>query len=141
MKRKETKSAHDALIELYLDVKIRDQDEIKQMDNNKLNEEKEALRKCDPFTIIKYIKTSIDIIIDLKVEEKIENSHSEEDNDYETMLRKLEGDVRGHIKLEHQLKLHSDNLQLKIDELENEKEGLAVQNKSLQDVIYYNLRK
>jgi hypothetical protein len=73
-----------------------------------LNEEREKLRKTNLLTIIEYIKDSIDILIDLKVEEKLEtkkinnlNSAGEEErqNEYETLLRKLESDIRLHIKV------------------------------------------
>jgi len=71
-----------------------------------LNEEKEKLRKTNPLTIIDYIKNSIDILIDLKVEEKLEaikklnlSDEIEKQNEYETLLRKLESDIRLHIKV------------------------------------------
>ncbi len=56
-------------------------------------------------TVLEYIKTSIDILIDLKVEERLENErkHSDVDedkiNEYEVLLRKLEADIRQHIKV------------------------------------------
>jgi hypothetical protein len=35
------------------------------------------------------------------------------------MLQKLEADIRGHIRLEHEMKLHLDYLEGKVEELEN----------------------
>ena len=72
-----------------------------------LNEEKEKLRKTSPLTIIDYIRNSIDILIDLKVEEKLEaikklnlsDEEEEKQNEYEVLLRKLESDIRTHIKV------------------------------------------
>jgi ABC-type lipopolysaccharide export system ATPase subunit len=73
-----------------------------------LNEEKEKLRKTSPLTIIDYIRNSIDILIDLKVEEKLEaikklnlsdEEEEEKQNEYEVLLRKLESDIRIHIKV------------------------------------------
>jgi len=71
-----------------------------------LQQERENLMKTDPLIIIEYIKNSIDILINLKVEEKLEieknaglNDQSDKQNDYETLLRKLESDIRGHIKV------------------------------------------
>lgn len=72
-----------------------------------LNEEKEKLRKTNALTIIDYIKNSIDILIDLKVEEKLESikklnlsdEEEEKQNEYEVLLRKLESDIRLHIKV------------------------------------------
>jgi hypothetical protein len=39
-------------------------------------------------------------------------------NDYEELLQKLENDIRNHIKIQHQYRIYSDNLKLKIEELE-----------------------
>jgi hypothetical protein len=96
-----------------------------------------------PIVIIEYIKNSIDILINLKVEEKLEseknananvnskanentnnnnyyNSKEDNQNEYEVLLRKLESDIRIHIKIEHQLKLYSEGLQQRIEDLEKE---------------------
>ena len=71
-----------------------------------LKDEKENLKKTNPLVILEYIKNSIDILIELKVEERIEtykkqNSEEDEDkqNEYETLLRKLESDIRQHIRV------------------------------------------
>lgn len=42
--------------------------------------------------------------------------------EYEQQLQQYEGEVRNHIKVEQQLKLHIEVLQEKIDELELERE-------------------
>ncbi len=72
------------------------------------------MRKASPFTIIEYIRSSIEILIDLKVQEKMQDrdSHNEGDegkfnnfnfddetNEYEKLLRKLEADIRTYIKV------------------------------------------
>ena len=69
------------------------------------------MRKASPFTIIEYIKSSIEILIELKVQEKLQEkdlkkSETEEKfffddevNDYEKLLRKLENDIRTYIKV------------------------------------------
>lgn len=76
-----------------------------------LSDEREKLRKTNSLTIIDYIKNSIDILIDLKVEEKLEaikklnlSGEEEKQNEYETLLRKLESDIRLHIKVLNELK-------------------------------------
>ena len=76
------------------------------MNSSMLKEEKENLKKTNPLVILDYIKNSIDILIELKVEERIEaykkqNSEEDEDrqNEYETLLRKLESDIRQHIRV------------------------------------------
>lgn len=53
-------------------------------------------------------------------------------NDYEQMIQKLEGDVRNHIRIEQQLKLHIESIQNKLEELERTKE---VPNKKQQEQI------
>ena len=44
-------------------------------------------------------------------------------NDYEDLLQKLENDIRNHIKCQHQYRIYSDNLKLKIEELEKVNKG------------------
>lgn len=39
------------------------------------------------------------------------------------MLQKLESDVRGHIKLEHEMKIHMDYLEGKIEQLQAQAGG------------------
>ena len=52
--------------------------------------------------------------------EKKNNSQQE----YESVLIKYENDIRGHIKIEHQLKIYIENLQNEIEKNENEKKFL-----------------
>ena len=85
--------------------------------------------------IINYIRESLQIIIKIKVKEEIdkyiedqENNKNENENaaeDYETLLRKEESEIRSHISIEHQFKLHLDNLTEKVCELENDNYLLA----------------
>jgi len=42
----------------------------------------------------------------------------EDNGDYEQMVQKLEGDVRQHIRVEQQLKLHIESIQEKLEEEE-----------------------
>lgn len=71
----------------------------------------------------------MNILVDLKLQEKLENQkdilmsfqdniHVNQDELYEKQLIKLEADIRNHIKIEQQLKLHIDSLQDKIEVLE-----------------------
>ena len=95
--------------------------------------------------LIEYIKSSIQILVQLKAEETIQQlerqraeargAEYEDSNEYEKLLRKLESDIRTYIKIEHQMKLHSENLQLRIDELEKEKNLFKQKNKQLTEVI------
>jgi archaellum component FlaC len=152
-------SLEDALIDLYLSVKIRSNEEVRVIANMKidnynehvLREERERLKETDPFTVLDYIKTSIEILMNMKMEEheteqekgkrlkkKAVDSEprsllagdvdeeSESDagkdrlNDYDAMLGKYEAEVRNHIKIEQQLKLHIECVQDKLDEVEKQ---------------------
>ena len=117
MKKNLSTSIKKALIELYLSIK-------KYYNNyTKNKEDLEYLFKLDEMTLIKYIKDSIDITIS-KLAEKKANEYISKENgnqDYESLLIKHEKDIRGHIKIEHQLKLYADSLQNNIEELEKEK--------------------
>ena len=42
---------------------------------------------------------------------------------YEKVIQKLEADIRGHIRLEHEMKIHMDYLEGKLEKQEKEKEG------------------
>lgn len=114
-----------------------------------LKQEREKLRDTDPFTILEYIKSSIEILMNMKMEEqkpqsKTKSKHgfkgNEESEDdlisvgssvqidskqenklqtlYESQLQKYEAEVRNHIKIEQQLKLHIECVQDKLDETE-----------------------
>ena len=47
-------------------------------------------------------------------------SDKEPPKEYEELIQKLEGDVRMHIMIEQQMKLHSEDVQEKLDEKEKE---------------------
>ena len=47
------------------------------------------------------------------------------------MLQKLEADIRGHIRLEHEMKIHLDYLEGRVEELENVNMKLTADKKSL----------
>lgn len=73
------------------------------------NEKKEAERIIENFELEKLAdnlnKTEISI-------------RSNNPNDYEELLQKLEGDIRNHIKIQHQYRIYTDSLKSKIEELE-----------------------
>lgn len=41
---------------------------------------------------------------------------------YEEIMRQLEADIRKHIRIEHQLKLHIESVEDRVEELEREQE-------------------
>lgn len=83
--------------------------------------------------IIEYIKSTIDIIVALKVDSKINdyknylNEDSNAATDYELLLQKLEASIRQHISYEHQFKIEYEKLLNKAEEYENEREILIKQ--------------
>ena len=83
--------------------------------------------------LVEYIKSTIDIIVELKVDDQIndyKNFLNEDDNaatKYETLLQKLESSIRQHIGYEHQFKIEYEKLQNKVEEIEIEKKNLLKQ--------------
>jgi hypothetical protein len=68
----DTSKMKQALIDLYLSVKIRTNDEIDIYDEEKLSEERKNLQgagKVDCLTLIEYIKLSIEILMNMKQED------------------------------------------------------------------------
>jgi len=64
-------SLQESIIELYLNVKVRSNEEISNYDELKFEKEKEKLRGLSPHTVLDYIKSSIEILMNLKNEEKV----------------------------------------------------------------------
>ena len=106
----------DQLIDLYLYLKIRKEEDIKKLTKEDIEKEKDVLKILSSTDIINYIRNTIETLIDVKVNEKFEEIilneeskqyyHNNEDkNDknglilYEDMLRKAEKDIRKHIRV------------------------------------------
>lgn len=99
-----------ALIDLYLSVKVRKSQEIEQYSEEKLEEEREILKRADEMLIIGYIKTSVEILMNLRSEEQemskeesnsmySEKSQGDPPKKYEKLLQKLEDETRNHIRV------------------------------------------
>ena len=122
-----------ALIELYTTLRQYSYQEKNIKKDEDINFE--YLSTMDDLELIKYITDSMDAVIITLAEKKINEYNnqitcSNIQQDYEAMLIKYEQDIRGHIKVEHQLKLYSDSLQNNIEELEKEKKlGFNKENK------------
>ena len=116
MSLSEIKEIKKQLIDLYLSVKVRKSEEIDQLTSEDVGRERQNLKHLSLLSIINYIQNSIDILVDLraneKYEQKLEKEESkdhyinyEDPNDanglklYEGMLIKLEGDLRSHIRV------------------------------------------
>lgn len=50
---------------------------------------------------------------------------------YERIIQKLEADIRGHIRLEHEMKIHMDYLEGKAEKLERDRKAGEVQQEAL----------
>jgi len=58
-----------AILELYLNVKIRSQEEISQMTEDAMDKEREKLGRVDTVDLIDYIKQSVEILMHMRIEE------------------------------------------------------------------------
>jgi hypothetical protein len=116
MSQSEIKEIKKQLIDLYLCVKVRKNEDIEKLTSDNVDSERENLKNLTLTDIINYIQNSIDCLVDLraneKYQEKIERDESkdkyinyEDPKDanglklYEGMLIKVEGDLRNHIRV------------------------------------------
>ena len=121
-----------SIIDLYQNVKIRKQSDAKSIDKSFLEKEKSSLVSISPKVLIEYIKIHLNLLIDIKVNEKIGKFENNPDdyisyygteipsNDYEKLLRRYEGDIRNYIRMVNILKIHIDELNQKIELLQNQ---------------------
>ena len=133
------------------------------IDSDRVDEELSKLKDVETITLLEYLKSSIEILISLKLEEKetkvehlLKERIKELANDgqvdlskssieYEKIIQKLEAEVRNHISVQQQMKLYIESYQTKIEELEpfeEKSEELKIQmlkmeqgNKKLQSDI------
>jgi hypothetical protein len=56
----------EALIDLYINVKVRNDTSINDLTDSKIEDEKEQIRHLDGMEIIEYIKSAIEILVSLK---------------------------------------------------------------------------
>ena len=104
----------NALIELYLGFKIRKREELDNLTDNTIQEEKNRLGKLPILDLINYISNSFEILSEIKAEERYKeklledakkdnyyNYENSEDSNglklYEGMLIKAESNNRNHI--------------------------------------------
>ena len=111
--------------------------------------ERKLLQKQNLLTLVEYISSSIDIIINLKLRDemnKINKGKIINDNcadNYEILLRKEEKNIREHIANENKLKLHIKSLTDKIEEYE--RDNLILLEKIVRTyfiiIFYFNRKK
>ena len=103
------------------------------MEEENLLKETENVMNLPLTDIIEYIKSTLDIIVSIKVEEKINeykkylNEDKNAASEYETLLQKLEATIRQHISYEHQFKIEYEKLLNKAEEIDIEKKMLTKQ--------------
>ena len=126
----------EAIIDLYQNVKIRKESETITIDESYLKKEKSTLENVSPLTLISYIKNHIELLINVKVTEKLSLMNSDPSllfseygsditpTNYENLLRRYESDIRNYIKIENILKIHIEELNYKIEILEKNIESL-----------------
>ena len=106
------------------------------------NEEEESINELDSNELIENIKDIIYELISFKREflklDKAELIKRSEQ--FEIMLQKLEAEVRNHISIEHQLKLHIENNQAQTEELEGKNNKYIEQIRELNEKIKNNAK-
>lgn len=83
-------------------------------------EESKTLEELNPAEILENFKDLVLNLLRFKKEYKSSDKAelAQRNEQFESLLQKLEAEVRNHIRVEHQLKLHIENHQQRIDELE-----------------------
>ena len=124
MDNSDIKKAREKLITLYKYIKITNQEnnaEISASDN-------ENLSKLPLSTLVDYLKNSIDIIVNIKLEVELEKHKKiqEKTQSHEPLLIKAEAAIRKHIGIENQLNLQCEKYREKIEELLKEKKNNTV---------------
>lgn len=111
----------NALVDLYFEAKIRKWSDMDNITDDIIKKEKEKLYKLPLMDIINYIKNSIEILSEIKAQEKYDEKILEDEkkekyknindleNDpnglklFEGMLVKAESDIRSHIRVRNKL--------------------------------------
>lgn len=141
----------EALIDLYQSLKIRKESQAQTIDENYLSLERKNLEIIPPIDLITYIKTNIEILINMKVSEALSQmridpvsfieSHGSEApmNEYEELLRKYENNIRTYIKYQNILKLHIEELNYKIEQMQKKIDSNSQNNAQVSTIsIPYN---
>lgn len=145
------KSIEDSLIDLYLKLKIRQEEYFPSKEDHQI--EKNNLKKINPITIIDYIISTIDILINLKVEERfmkekktlsesennfnsslaliVNNNYYKHNLAYENIIKELETQLRKMIKTEQYLKIQLCSLQSKYEHLEKKYDEMKINESKL----------
>ena len=95
------------------------------LDNNSVIRNDQLINKSIK-ELVDSIKSSIDIIVSIKLEDELQKYIPVKDNPnsaakIETLLQKQEEALRQHISIEHQLKIQCEKFAEKLDDLEQQK--------------------
>ena len=118
----------DQILDLYYDIKSKTTND----QNLFVKDEREKMRDMNLKTILNYIKETINILVQLKCEESLNRFNSEikskftaneadlieQQDEYEKIICKLESEIRNHIKIQYQMKLHNESIEFKVQDLE-----------------------
>ena len=141
-KSDDIESARRELILLYIGIKIRKEEEV--INNNSIilvqalalteeeyNKEIEDLKDKSLLDMVNYIKDSIDVIVNFKIDDIIDEYKSDKNEnaatDLETLLQKEEAAIREHISYEHKIKIEYEKLLDKMEIMELEHKLLVYQ--------------
>lgn len=106
-------------------------------DSSMTSEELESVESLSFTEILENLKNIFNELIKFKKncleQDKAEILKTNEK--FESMLQKLEAEVRNHIRVEHQLKIHIENTQNQTEELQNFNQQLLAQIKDLSDKV------
>ena len=98
-------------------------------------EEKQTLDELDSSEVLENFKELVMNLLKFKREYKTSDKAElvQRSEQFETLLQKLEAEVRSHIRVEHQLKLHIETHQNRIEELEKAEINCKIQVKEFED--------
>ena len=71
---KDYKNLREAVLELYLSVKIRSDDEIDDYGKDLFQREKEELKDVDGYKLVDQIKQSVEMLMNMKMDDNINSS-------------------------------------------------------------------
>jgi len=85
------------------------------------DESDEVTLQTDPVILFQFIKKIYDKNLEIRkdAEKEISQQKESDANNYESMLQKLEAEVRQHIRIEQQLKLYVESTQAKLDDFKD----------------------
>ena len=114
MPNDEMDRAKNLLVKMYLDLKMIKKEDIEEINEEKISEEKQRIKKLSLIELINHISKNINILVEIKAnfkyEEKMKKEKESESEDeqnikkslaeqYEELLIKAENDIRKHIKV------------------------------------------